>query len=69
MRVRLTAAALFAAVSVASAAAAAGTVKKIVHQGIERRYEVRAPGGSSSGPRPLVIALHGHRQSLESLRG
>lgn len=63
------AATVFAAISFAGAATAAESIGTIVHQDVERRYELRTPDNSFPRPRPLVIALHGLRQSLDSLRG
>lgn len=40
----------------------------LIHQGLERSYTVTFPGSSASGPRPLVIALHGKGSSIAGLR-
>lgn len=33
--------------------------RTLSHQGMEREYHVRAPAGPSSGPRPVMLVLHG----------
>jgi polyhydroxybutyrate depolymerase len=38
-------------------------------QGVERTVVLHQPAGEPSGPRPLIIALHGLNQSVDSLRG
>ena len=68
-RIPRIAATVIVAISSADAATGSESVGTIVHQDVERRYELRAPHDSFPRPRPLVIALHGYRQSLDSLRG
>ncbi len=41
--------------------------RTLVHQGIVRQYDLHLPSSPAPGPRPLVIALHGLRQSTENL--
>ncbi len=41
--------------------------RTLVHQGIARQYDLHLPASSASGPRPLLVALHGLRQTTESL--
>ena len=42
--------------------------RTFVHDGIERRYRVRLPGGGRP-PTALVFLLHGHTDSIERLAG
>ena len=40
----------------------------VFHQSISRQVQVRSPNPDSGGLRPLVIALHGHKQPVEKVR-
>jgi polyhydroxybutyrate depolymerase len=62
----LTAAAVAGAIVVPRAQAAEETLK-VTHQGIERVAVLYRPA-AVSGPRPLIIALHGRSQSVKQLR-
>lgn len=69
MAARSIALAIFGHCLAAGGALAATTVHTITHQGIERKYELFLPEtAGASGPRPLVIGLHGHKQSLERVK-
>lgn len=50
------------------ARAQADEARTLEHQGVERRYLLRLPAVATPGPKPLVIALHGFTQPVESLR-
>ena len=55
----------------ASGTTAADSAHTLIHQDTERRYELHLPGDAAAvpAPVPLVVSLHGYRQSLDSLRG
>jgi len=43
--------------------------RTLVHQGIERQYDLHLPASPASGPRPLVVALHGLGQTVGNPHG
>mgnify|MGYP005640735871 CR=1 FL=1 len=50
------------------AVTSADTVHTLIHQGVERHFELHLPPGQTTTPLPLVISLQGNRQPLDSLR-
>jgi polyhydroxybutyrate depolymerase len=42
--------------------------RTVALQGVERRYVLHLPPAAAPGPKPLVVALHGFTQPVESLR-
>ena len=52
-----------------SGASQADLSASLMHQGVERRYELHLPNVAvADRPLPLVISFHGKGQSLDSLR-
>lgn len=53
----------------AAVCAQADGARVLPHQGVERRYHLHVPSAAAApGPKPLVVALHGFTQPVESLR-
>ena len=50
-----------------SSPAAAGEVRILQHQGVERRYYLQNGEAGAAAPAPLVVSLHGHRDKEKAL--